>query len=183
MQVIEDGCVPLASLGDYVEAVRSAGRRHDMELVIFGHAGDGNLHVNLLPDVTVTGWRDRIAALYSEITDVVAALGGTLSGEHGDGRLRARSLSDVYGAEIVGLFRRVKEAFDPVGILNPGIIVAAAEDRPFSSLKVGRDAPTLPEDIAASLRDVERFARYSLSRLDIADSVDATLPADAVAAG
>jgi FAD/FMN-containing dehydrogenase len=77
------------ALGRYIDAVRAAGVRHGTELVIFGHAGDGNLHVNLLPDVTVAGWEERIAGIYADVTAAVISLGGTLSGEHGDGRLRA----------------------------------------------------------------------------------------------
>jgi FAD/FMN-containing dehydrogenase len=169
MQVIEDACVPLTALTRYIEAVRSAGRKHQTDVVIFGHAGDGNLHVNLLPNVTVDGWEERVLSIYRDVTAVVEALGGTLSGEHGDGRLRARSLHGVYGPEIVELFRRVKEAFDPVGILNPGVKLPGPEDRPFGSLKIGGGAPSLPADIEESLRDVERFARYSMSRLDLAD--------------
>ncbi len=169
MQVIEDGCVPVESLGRYIEAVRGAGVRHGIELVIFGHAGDGNLHVNLLPDVTATGWEERIAGIYADVTAAVVALGGTLSGEHGDGRLRTRSLGAVYGPAITELFRRVKDAFDPVGILNPGVKIPAAEDRHFGSLKLGAGAKPLPADIEAGLRDIERFARFSVSRLDLAD--------------
>ena len=170
MQVIEDGCVPVEALARYISAVRGAGERHGIELVIFGHVGDGNLHVNLLPDVTAPHWERRLAGIFEEVTEAVAALGGTLSGEHGDGRLRARAIESVYGPEITGLFRLVKEAFDPVGILNPGVKIPAVEDRPFGALKVGAGAATIPEDIEAGLRDIERFARYSVSRLDLADS-------------
>jgi FAD/FMN-containing dehydrogenase len=172
MQVIEDACVPLAALSRYIDAVRAAGRKHGIDVVMFGHAGDGNLHVNLLPDVTIDGWEERVLSIYREVTAAVESLGGTLSGEHGDGRLRARSLHTVYGPEIVELFRRVKEAFDPVGILNPGVKIPCAEERPFGSLKIGKGAPHLPADIEESLRDVERFARYSMSRLDLADAPD-----------
>ncbi len=170
LQVIEDACVPPEAIGRYVAAVRQAGERHAVELVIFGHAGDGNLHVNLQPDVSLPGWERRVAAIFAEMTAVVAKLGGTLSGEHGDGRLRARALEAVYGPEIVGLFRLVKEAFDPVGILNPGVKVPSEEDRPFSSLKVGAAAIRLPDDIEAGLREIERSAGYSVSRLELADA-------------
>jgi FAD/FMN-containing dehydrogenase len=173
MQVIEDGCVPVESLGRYIEAVRAAGLRHDIEVVMFGHAGDGNLHVNLLPDVTASGWEERIAGIYAEVSEFILGVGGTLTGEHGDGRLRARSLGAVYGPEVLELFRRVKDAFDPVGILNPGVKIPAAEDRPFASLKMGAGAKPLPPDIEAGLRDIERFARFSVSRLDLADAPDA----------
>ena len=169
LQVIEDACVPLEAIGSYAEAVRQAGRRHRTELVIFGHAGDGNLHVNLQPDVALAGWEQRLEAIFGEVSEVVARLGGTLTGEHGDGRLRARALESSFGSEIVGLFRLVKEAFDPVGILNPGVKLAAEGDRPFASLKVGAHAVRLPLEIEAGLREIERTAGYSMSRLELAD--------------
>ena len=89
LQVIEDGCVPIARLGEYVRAVREAAARRRLDVVLFGHAGDGHLHCNLLPEVARAGWEAEVASLLEEVTDVVAALGGTPSGEHGDGRLRA----------------------------------------------------------------------------------------------
>ncbi|HEU5218105.1 MAG TPA: FAD-linked oxidase C-terminal domain-containing protein, partial [Gemmatimonadales bacterium] len=174
MQVIEDGCVPVESLGRYIEAVRAAATRHGIDVVIFGHAGDGNMHVNLLPDLSQPGWEDRIAGIYADVSAAVVSLGGTLSGEHGDGRLRARSLAAVYGPEVLDLFRRVKDAFDPVGILNPGVIIPAAEDRPFGSLKLGDRAVPLPPDIESGLRDIERFAQFSVTRLDLADATPFT---------
>jgi FAD/FMN-containing dehydrogenase len=170
LQVIEDACVPLPALGRYIEAVRRAGTRHGIDLVIFGHAGDGNLHVNLQPDISLRGWEGRVAAIFAEVTEAVAQLGGTLSGEHGDGRLRARALEQIYGSEIVALFRLVKEAFDPLGILNPGVKVPSEQDRPFAQLKVGEGAISLPEDIATGLREIERSAGYAVSRLELADA-------------
>jgi FAD/FMN-containing dehydrogenase len=170
LQVIEDACVPLEAMGRYVAAVREAGARHGVELVVFGHVGDGNLHVNLQPDVALAGWEQRVAAIFSEVTQVVASLGGTLSGEHGDGRLRARALESVYGRELMELFRLVKDAFDPVGILNPGVKIPTEESRPFAALKVGKGAIPLPADIEAGLREIERSAGYSMSRLELADN-------------
>jgi FAD/FMN-containing dehydrogenase len=168
LQVIEDACVPVTGLARYLTEVRAASERHGVEAVIFGHVGDGNLHVNLLPDVTRAGWEERIAAIFTEVTAMVALLGGTLSGEHGDGRLRTHALATVFGAEIVELFRVVKQAFDPVGILNPGIKLPIAEDRPFGALKAGSAAAPIPADIEARLREVERDAGYAVSRLELA---------------
>ena len=108
--------------------------------------------------------------MFAEVTAAVAKLGGTLSGEHGDGRLRARALEAIYGSEIVGLFRLVKDAFDPVGILNPGVKIPSEEDRPFEGLKVGTAAIALPPDIEVALREIERSAGYAVSRLELADA-------------
>ena len=136
MQFIEDGVVPVDRLPDYIRALRAVLARHELPAVIFGHAGDGNLHVNPLVDVRVEGWRETIEAVLLELAEVVAELGGTLSGEHGDGRLRAPLLQTVWGPELVSLFRSVKNAFDSQGILNPGVILPLPGQRPFDSLKL-----------------------------------------------
>jgi FAD/FMN-containing dehydrogenase len=168
LQVIEDGCVPVARVGEYVAAVRRAAAARRLAVVIFGHAGDGNVHVNLLPEVGRAGWEAEVAALLEEVTDAVVGLGGVPSGEHGTGRLRAGFLERVYGPEIVDLFRRIKTSFDPLGILNPGIILPSGE-APIARLKAGAGAVPLPPDIAAALRDIERGGGYARPRLEIAD--------------
>jgi FAD/FMN-containing dehydrogenase len=170
LQVIEDACVPVAGMGQYIRLVRQFAAARKIPLVMFGHAGDGHLHVNLLPDVTHPGWESAIAGLLEEVTEAVAALGGTTSGEHGDGRLRAQSLSRMYGPEIVALFRRVKEAFDPRGVFNPGVIVPD-DQPPISRLKVGNSAASLPPDIERGLREIEVGGGYSRSRLELAGEV------------
>jgi FAD/FMN-containing dehydrogenase len=168
LQVIEDGCVPLARMGEYIRAVREAAAARDLAVVIFGHAGDGHVHVNLLPELGRPGWEDTVAGLLDAVTDALVALGGTPSGEHGDGRLRAGLLPRIYGAEVVALFARVKRAFDPLGILNPGVILPSAEPA-VSRLKVGRQAVALPDDIARALRLIEQRGGYAQSRLELAD--------------
>ncbi|HZE74956.1 MAG TPA: FAD-binding oxidoreductase [Gemmatimonadales bacterium] len=168
LQVIEDGCVPVSRLGDYIAAIRRAASARGLTAVIFGHAGDGNVHVNLLPELARPGWERDVAALLEEVTEAVIRLGGVPSGEHGDGRLRAGFLERVYGAEIVSLFRDVKTSFDPLGIMNPGIILPSGEP-PISRLKAGDGAVSLPTDIARALRDIEQSGGYARSRLEIAD--------------
>jgi FAD/FMN-containing dehydrogenase len=174
LQVIEDGCVPLPRMGEYIRAVREAAAARDLAVVIFGHAGDGHVHVNLLPELARDGWEDAVAGLLDAVTDALVRLGGTPSGEHGDGRLRAGLLHRIFGDDIVALFARVKRAFDPLGILNPGVILPSAEP-PVSRLKVGRHAIALPDDIARGLRQIEQRGGYARSRLELAD---ATLQGD-----
>ncbi len=135
MQFIEDGVVPVARLPDYIRALRRVLGAHRVPAVIFGHAGDGNLHVNPLVDVTAPGWRATVEAILREIADEVVALGGTLAGEHGDGRLRAPLLATIWGDPMVRRFRAVKQAFDPDGILNPGVILPLAGQRPLDALR------------------------------------------------
>jgi FAD/FMN-containing dehydrogenase len=170
LQVIEDGCVPIGRLSEYIEAVREAASERQVTVVMFGHAGDGHLHVNLLPEVDRTGWEEDVAALLNQVTATVARLGGTPSGEHGDGRLRARLLVDIYGTEIMDLFRLVKQSFDPLGILNPGIILPSGEP-PISHLKVGSGAAPLPPDIGKALREIEVSGGYARCRLELAGEV------------
>jgi FAD/FMN-containing dehydrogenase len=167
LQVIEDACVPIERMGDYIRVVRRAAAARELPVVIFGHAGDGHVHVNLLPEVARPGWESSVASLLEEVTAAVVRLGGTPSGEHGDGRLRAELLSQVYGEEILDLFRRVKEAFDPLGILAPGVILPSGQP-PISRLKVGTQATALPDDIALALREIERNAGYGRNRMELA---------------
>jgi FAD/FMN-containing dehydrogenase len=167
LQVIEDACVPLERMGDYIRTVRRVTSARDIAAVIFGHAGDGHVHVNLLPVVGRPGWEQGVAGVLEEVSEAVLRLGGTPSGEHGDGRLRAGLLQRIYGDEIVGLFRRVKLAFDPLGILAPGVILPSGEPA-ITRLKVGRQAVPIPDDIARALREIERTGGYGRPRLELA---------------
>lgn len=168
LQVVEDGCVPLERLGDYVAGVRAAALRHGIPIAVFGHAGDGHVHVNTLPDVTRRGWSEGLAALYRDAVELLLRLGGTPSGEHGVGRLRAGLLERFYGPEVAALFRDVKRAYDPRSLLNPGVIIRSADWAPLRDLKVGPDAAPIPDDIAQRLRDVERTAGWAIPKLDLA---------------
>lgn len=168
LQVIEDGCVPLDRIGDYIVAVRDAATRAGLEVVLFGHAGDGHVHANLLPDVGRPDWLERVRSVYDQVTGTLLTLGGTPSGEHGDGRLRARLVERLFGWEMTRLFHLVKRGFDPEGILNPGVKLAGDGD-PLASLKAGAGATPIPADIEAGLRWIEQHAAYSTGRLALAD--------------
>ena len=168
LQVVEDGCVPLERLADYIAGIRAAAERRGIAVAIFGHAGDGHVHVNALPDLTFAGWRDALAALYGDAAELLLRLGGTPSGEHGVGRLRAGLLERFYGPEVTALFRELKHRYDPRCTLNPGVIIPSADWAPLADLKVGPDAATIPDDIAARLRDVERNAGWATPKLDLA---------------
>ena len=170
LQVIEDGCVPIERLGEYVAGVRGAADRCGVQVVLFGHAGDGHVHVNTLPDVTRPGWEDGVSALFDAVTALQVRLGGTPSGEHGDGRLRAGLLERVFGAQVMALFRQVKRAYDPGEVLNPGVILPAADWAPLVDLKVGAAATPIADDIAARLRQLERTASWATPKTSLADS-------------
>jgi FAD/FMN-containing dehydrogenase len=167
LQVIEDGCVPVEHLAHYIAGLREAARARQVPVALFGHAGDGHVHVNAQPDVTATGWRDRVRALFDDVTALLARLGGTPSGEHGDGRLRAGVLHRFVGADGLAAFRAVKDALDPVAIFNPGVIIPAPDWDPLADLKVGADAAPIPHDIAARLRAVERSAGWAVPKTEL----------------
>jgi len=167
LQVVEDGCVPLERLADYVAGIRAAAAGRGIPVAIFGHAGDGHVHVNALPDLTVSGWRGALAALYADAAELLLRLGGTPSGEHGVGRLRAGLLERFYGSEVTALFRELKQAYDPHSTLNPGVIIPSADWAPLADLKVGPEATPIPDDIAARLREVERTAGWATPKLDL----------------
>ncbi|TVP49841.1 MAG: FAD-binding oxidoreductase [Gemmatimonadales bacterium] len=136
-QFVEDSVVPPARLGAYLEGVDRILREEGlgMDAVVFGHAGDGNVHLNPLVDTDDAAWRDRVRAILDAVVELVVDLGGTLAGEHGDGRLRAPFIETVWGREAVASFRALKEAFDPDGLLNPGVILPSPGQDPLQGLR------------------------------------------------
>jgi FAD/FMN-containing dehydrogenase len=163
LQVIEDGCVPLPRLGDYLDGVQRSCDAAAIEAVMFGHAGDGHVHVNLLVDLTRPDWLGRVRQVHDEVLALTLQLGGTPAGEHGAGRLRAEALPRLLGEEAIACFAAVKGAFDPGGILNPGVILG--DGTPWHArLKVGAAAVALPAEADAWLREVEATRRWGESR-------------------
>jgi FAD/FMN-containing dehydrogenase len=176
MQFIEDGCVPPDRLAEYVRGVRAALERQEIRGVIFGHAGDAHVHVNPLVDLRDPAWRARVDALLDEVTALAAGLGGTLAGEHGDGRLRAPLLPRVWPAATLARFAAVKRAFDPDALLNPGAKIASPGDRAVDRVKYDPALPALPADARQVLARVERERAYACSRLELLADV-ARMPA------
>lgn len=167
MQFIEDGCVPPERFAEYVLGVRRALDDARVRGVIFGHAGDGHAHVNPLIDLQQPDWRARISQLITDVTVLVASLGGTLAGEHGDGRLRAALADTVWHEDAREAFAATKQAFDPLGILNPGVIVAPAGARPLADIKYDPDLPPLPPVARRVLDEVVKTKGWGKFRLDL----------------
>lgn len=116
----EDVCVPRGRLVELIRAVRGIGKKHGLLTACYGHAGDGNLHVNLLfgsPEERKTS-----AAAVDEVIEAALSLGGTITGEHGVGMAKRGFVTQELGGEQIALQKRLKAAFDPHNILNPGKI-------------------------------------------------------------
>jgi FAD/FMN-containing dehydrogenase len=169
MQFIEDSAVPPKNLAAYVRGVREILAANDTRGVIFGHAGDAHVHVNPLIDVGLPDWRRRVDSILDGVVSLVARLGGTLTGEHGDGRLRAPLLPQVWPGETIERFSEIKKAFDPDGILNPGVKVATLDERPIGQIKYDPALPPWPKRVHRALERVERDRAYSSFRLDLLD--------------
>jgi glycolate oxidase len=120
-KVSEDGVVPRSRLPEMVRRMDEIGAKHGLMTCAFGHAGDGNLHIQILFD-DAEAHRQAIDACMRDVTVAAIALGGSLSGEHGVGVAKKMLLPLEQSAELIALQKRLKQAFDPAGILNPGKI-------------------------------------------------------------
>ena len=118
----EDITVPRGAIPEVVRRIREISKKHGLPVVIFGHAGDGNLHPNILFDKRVPEQWEKVERIVPEIFDVALSVGGTLSGEHGVGVLKRPYFEKALGPVSVEVQRRIKYALDPLNILNPGKI-------------------------------------------------------------
>jgi glycolate oxidase len=121
-KVSEDVAVPLGAIPRLINALQEIGRRRGLIIPSYGHAGDGNIHVNLLYDPQVPREREEVNAAVEEIFAKVLELNGTLSGEHGVGLTKAPYLGMELSPAAIALQKRLKKAFDPHNIMNPGKI-------------------------------------------------------------
>jgi glycolate oxidase len=120
---MEDVVVPRAEIPALLKGIKQIAARHAVRAISFGHAGDGNVHVNVLKDdIPIERWETLVPAMSEEIYRLTLSLGGTLTGEHGIGATRRKYLPLALGQAQIELMRRIKAAFDPEHILNPGKI-------------------------------------------------------------
>ena len=119
-KINEDVVVPVSRIPALVDGVRGIARDVQLPIVTFGHAGNGNLHVNILYDPADADATARAHAALSRVFALTLSLGGTLSGEHGIGLAKRDFMADAIDASTLALMRQVKSVFDPDGILNPG---------------------------------------------------------------
>ena len=118
--LLEDVGVPVPALGELVAGIEQIAAQREVMISVIAHAGDGNTHPLIVYDPADAAMTERAHAAFGEIMDLAVGLGGTITGEHGVGRLKRPWLSGYLGPEVMELNQRIKGALDPLGILNPG---------------------------------------------------------------
>lgn len=120
LPIIEDGVVPIEKLPEFLDKAYKLLKKHKLQIAVWGHAGNANFHLQPYLDLSKSADHKKVFELMDEFYDMVIKMGGSTCGEHNDGLLRAPYLPKLYGKEIYGLFRQVKNIFDPGQVLNPG---------------------------------------------------------------
>jgi glycolate oxidase len=122
--ILEDATVPRSKIAEMVRAINQIADRYNVQICTFGHAGDGNLHPTCITDIRDVEEMHRVEQAFEEIFAKAIELGGTITGEHGVGMMKAPYLAWKLGEEGVEIMRQIKKAFDPNNIMNPGKIFA-----------------------------------------------------------
>ena len=143
LPIIEDGIVPVANFRTFLDEVYQLFASHKLDVAIWGHAGDANIHMQPLLDLSKVGDRQKVFKLMDEYYRLVIKHGGSCAAEHNDGRLRAPYVVAQVGQEMVDIYAQIRAAFDPRGTMNPGV-------------KTGTDL----KEVSSLLRD-----SYSLAHL------------------
>jgi FAD/FMN-containing dehydrogenase/Fe-S oxidoreductase len=121
----EDSAVPPEKIGDYLRELRKLFHKYEYEASLYGHFGEGCIHCRIPFDLRSEAGIKKYRAFVGEAADLVVSLGGSLSGEHGDGQARAELLPQMFGEELVQAFREFKAIWDPRWKMNPGKVVDA----------------------------------------------------------
>jgi glycolate oxidase len=131
----EDICVPRSRVPDMIRKVSAIAKHYDIPIVNFGHAGDGNIHVNVMIDSKVPGQTEKAEKAIREVFAGALELGGTMSGEHGVGNTKAPYIPMELDPAAVAYMKTIKQALDPKNLLNPGKILL--EDLPCGGGQLG----------------------------------------------
>jgi len=127
LPIVEDGIVPKEHFVEFIHEVYKIYDKYGLEVALWGHAGDGNIHMQPFLDLSNTGDRQQVFKIMDDYYGLVMKLGGSTSGEHNDGRLRAPYLETLFGSEVYELFTKTKEIFDPYKMLNPGVKIGVSK--------------------------------------------------------
>lgn len=165
----EDAAVPPENLGAYLRDFTALMEEFDIDGLLYGHFGDGCVHVRLaMPLETPEGVAHSRAFLQSAAR-ICAAHGGSVSGEHGDGRARGELLRFMYSPKMLDLFARVKHVFDPDNLLNPGVLAAPMDEAEAASRARARNAGGAGN---AGFAGIAGIAGHSGSTLELQPGVD-----------
>jgi len=121
-KISEDATVPRAQVPEMIKCLQEIRQKYKLNLFIYGHAGDGNLHPNIIADQRDSEEMERVEKAIEEIFKVALSLGGTLSGEHGIGNMKSSFIIQQIGKDSLEYMKKIKDSLDPNGILNPGKI-------------------------------------------------------------
>ena len=136
----EDAAVPPENLGAYLRDFTALMEEFDIDGLLYGHFGDGCVHVRLAMPLETPGGVAHSRAFLQSAARICAAHGGSVSGEHGDGRARGELLRFMYSPEMLDLFARVKHVFDPDNLLNPGVLASPMDEAEAASRARARNA-------------------------------------------
>ncbi len=128
LPIIEDGIVPRDRLQEFITGIYALFEKYHLEVALWGHAGDANLHMQPFLDLSKLGDRQKVFKIMDDYYELVLKLGGSTAGEHNDGRLRGPYLPKVYGQEMYQLFQDVKKIFDPYNMFNPGVKIDVSRE-------------------------------------------------------
>jgi len=146
---IEDTSVDNSKLAEYITKLQEIAKRYDFSVSYYGHAGDGELHLRPSLDLGDPAEVKKMRAIAEEVYKVVWSLGGSISGEHGNGLVRAAFVRGQYGDEYYEILKSIKNIFDPTGIMNPGKIINPDADIMMKNLRAKHK--TLPQRLETDL--------------------------------
>ena len=148
-EFIDDVSVDHKRLGQYISGLQEIGKRYDIAMSYFGHAGDGELHVHPYLDLSDPADVEKMRAIANDVFKLAWSLGGSISGEHAEGLVRASFVRQQYGDEYYELLCKIKSIFDPDGLMNPGKIINDDPDVMVKNLRRARKV--LPARIKSDL--------------------------------
>ncbi len=148
-EFMEDVSVGNERLGEYISGLQEIGRRNGIAMSFFGHAGDGVLHMRPYLDLSDPADVEKMRSMANEVFSLAWSLGGTISGEHAEGLVRAAFVKRQYGDEYYELLCKIKKIFDPDGLMNPGKIINSDVDVMVKNLRA--EYRILPERLKTDL--------------------------------
>jgi FAD/FMN-containing dehydrogenase/Fe-S oxidoreductase len=138
LALIEDAAVPIDNLVEYFEQTYALLKKHRVDFVVYGHIAKGLMHTRPLLDLKQENDVQLLRAIADDFYELISSLGGTVSGEHGDGRIRSKYIERTY-PEIFKFFKETKSYLDPFNTLNPDIITSSSENQTKENLRYGTD--------------------------------------------